>query len=287
MELYNRQAENIGNIQALEHVNVTVPDLELASHFYISGLGLTRDPYIDFGNFRVSWINVGEQQFHLPKSDPQILRGHIGLIIPDRKNLVNRLESITESMGGTKFAWDEKKDYLEIVCPWGNRIRAFEPNPIKFGHMELGIPYVHLDVAKGTADGISRFYEQVIGCKTILETERVTVQTGINQFLIFKETESPIAKYDGHHIAVYVSNFSGPHEYLSSKGLITEESDKFQYRFQAIVDPDGDTTKPLFEIEHEVRSLTHPVFRRNLVNRNPSLNFFSYKKGTEAFTPSS
>ncbi|GIT40129.1 MAG: hypothetical protein Ct9H300mP8_13250 [Gammaproteobacteria bacterium] len=36
----------------------------------MSGLGFTRDPYIDFGTFNM-WINAGGQQFHLPKSDAQ------------------------------------------------------------------------------------------------------------------------------------------------------------------------------------------------------------------------
>ncbi|MDO8431197.1 MAG: hypothetical protein Q7S58_02175 [Candidatus Binatus sp.] len=41
---YDRAAEDLGNIVALEHVNVTVPDQEKAALFYINGLGLTRDP---------------------------------------------------------------------------------------------------------------------------------------------------------------------------------------------------------------------------------------------------
>ena len=47
-----------------------------------------------------------------------------------------------------------------------------------------------------------------------------------------------MAAYDGHHIAVYVADFSGPHDRLAERGLISEESDQYQYRFQAIFDPD-------------------------------------------------
>jgi len=36
---FDRAAEDIGNIVALEHVNVTVPDPQLATTFYVSGLG--------------------------------------------------------------------------------------------------------------------------------------------------------------------------------------------------------------------------------------------------------
>src|SRR5271163_1498704 len=46
---YDRTAEDLGNIVALEHVNVFVPDQEKAALFYINGLGLTRDPYMMTG----------------------------------------------------------------------------------------------------------------------------------------------------------------------------------------------------------------------------------------------
>ena len=67
---FNRSEENVGNILNMEHVNLTVPDQQLAALFYVSGLGFTRDPYIDFGTFNM-WINAGGQQFHLPKNNAQ------------------------------------------------------------------------------------------------------------------------------------------------------------------------------------------------------------------------
>jgi catechol-2,3-dioxygenase len=45
----DRSAEDIGNIVHLEHINLTVPDQLLATRFYISALGLTRDPYLMTG----------------------------------------------------------------------------------------------------------------------------------------------------------------------------------------------------------------------------------------------
>lgn len=39
---YDRAAEDLGNIVALEHVNVTVPDQQPATPFYVTGLGLTQ-----------------------------------------------------------------------------------------------------------------------------------------------------------------------------------------------------------------------------------------------------
>jgi hypothetical protein len=82
--------------------------------------------------------------------------------------------------------------------------------------------------------------------------------------LIFRETED-VEPYDGHHIAVYVANFSKPYQWLSERGLITEQPRNHQFRFVDIVDPD--TGEKLFQIEHEVRGMKHALFRRDLVNR--------------------
>ena len=48
-QTYDRVTQDIGNILALEHVNVTVPDQAVATTFYVSGLGFTRDPYMMVG----------------------------------------------------------------------------------------------------------------------------------------------------------------------------------------------------------------------------------------------
>ena len=62
---------------------------------------------------------------------------------------------------------------------------------------------------------------------------------------------------------------------------MTEDTIENQYRFQTIFDPDsGDA---LFEIEHEVRSLHHPMHERNLVNRNATQSFATYQRGGDAF----
>ena len=64
-----------------------------------------------------------------------------------------------------------------------------------------------------------------------------------------------------------------------AKGLVSEESDQHQYRFKDIVDLD--TGKHLFTIEHEVRSMRHPMYARALVNRNPAQTNRSYAPGHE------
>lgn len=281
MREYDRSAEDVGNVQMLEHVNVTVPDPDVATLFYVSGLGLTRDPYIDFGSGAM-WVNVGDQQFHLPRSDAQVLRGTIGVVVPDLNDLQKRLERVAKVLAATRFDWKRQDDHIAICCPWGNHLKAYGPG--HFPHMDLGLPYVDMAVPQGAAAGIARFYENVMGCPVTSTPTTTRVTMGYNQQLIFTESESAQADYDGHHIAIYVSDFSGPHRFLKERGLITEESDRYQYRFQTIVDPNvGD--EPLFELEHEVRALSHPMYRRHLVNRNPAISFRSYRKGSEVFTP--
>ncbi len=277
---FDRAAEDVGNVQMLEHVNVTVPDQTVASMFYVTGLGFTRDPYIDFGTLNM-WVNLGDQQFHLPTSKAQVLRGHIGVVVPDLEGLLKRFKFASRGLNDTKFECKEANDHIELTCPFGNTIKAFPASA--YPRMDLGMPYVQLDVPPGTTPGIARFYETVLHCPTTQSGDTTTVSMGHNQELIFTETDAPVPEYDGHHIAIYVADFSGPHAWLNERGLISEESDQFQYRFQDIVDPDSG--ERLFELEHEVRSLSHAMYRRPLVNRNPDTNFFTYRKGNEQFSP--
>ena len=124
---YDRAVEDLGNIVCLEHVNTRVPDQQLAITFYVMGLGLTRDPFIMTGTTNM-WMNVGRAQFHLPSGNPQVLRGHTGLIIENRATLLQRLHAVKPALEGTKFTVSEHNDYVETTCPWGNRIRCYEPS---------------------------------------------------------------------------------------------------------------------------------------------------------------
>ena len=280
---YDRTTQDVGNILGLEHVNVTVPDQEKALRFYISGLGLTRDPYMMVGPENM-WVNVGDQQFHLPTRDPQVLTGCIGLVVPDLEALQRRLKRLEDKLTGTAFRWTARKTHVDIICPWGNKIRCHAPGP-QFGDMTLGMPYVDIQVKPKTAKGIADFYREVMHAPaTVLQDKKETVaqvRMGRDQVLRFRETDKPLPDYDGHHIAIYVADFSGPHKFLKRNKLVTQESDDHQYRFQAIVDPK--TGKLLCEIEHEVRSLYHPMYGRALVNRNSAQNIFAYARGRDAF----
>ena len=79
---------------------------------------------------------------------------------------------------------------------------------------------------------------------------------------------------------IYVVDFSGPHRRLKERGLVNREDNQYQYRFRDIVDLDSG--QHLFTIEHEVRSLTHPMYLRPLVNRNPAQTTRNFAAGYEA-----
>jgi len=279
---YNRGAEDFGNIVNLGHVNVCVPDQKLATAYYVSGLGLTRDPYLMTGTGNM-WVNVGMSQFHLPIGEPQVLRGITGLVIRDREGLLARLAKARPELTGTRFDFREGNDRVETVCPWGNRIHCHFPDSGRFGRMALGMPYVELEVPNGAAEGIARFYREVFMAPSEVIADKqgrtTRVLAGDRQHLIFRETDEPQRPYDGNHFQIYIANFSGPYRKLQELGLVTQESGQHQYRFKDIVDLD--TRAVLCTVDHEVRAMSHPLYGRPLVNRNPSLSARDYVSGQE------
>ncbi len=276
---FDRAAEDLANVVALEHVNVRVADQRLATLFYITGLGLTRDPYLVTGVVNM-WVNVGRSQFHLPTGKAQRLRGRIGLVLPDLKAVTGSLGTVSGALGKTKFTVQRGRGHLDVTCPWGNRLRCHSPNP-RFGPTVLGMAYVMFDVPKGAAPGIARFYREVLGAaavsKPFEKAPAAHIDVGQHQRLIFRESAARQPKYDGHHIQLYVNNFSSPHAKLQEHGLVSEESNQHQYRFRDIVDPDSG--KLLFTVEHEIRSMTHPLYARPLINRNPSQTNAAFAPG--------
>src|SRR5215831_16347864 len=147
---FDRTAADIGNIVNLGHINVNITDQRLGTHYYVSGLGLTRDPFLNT-RVRIMWVNVGMSQFHLPPGEPNILRRNTGLVIPDR---------------------------VETVCPWGNRIVVHEPDPARFGRVALGMAYIIFDVRPGTARRIARFYQEIMGAPVEMMENGVDRRSG-------------------------------------------------------------------------------------------------------------
>ena len=280
---YDRSIEDTGNIIAFEHLNTRVPDQLLATIFYLTGLGLTRDPYI-MPHVTNMWVNIGNCQFHLPTGSPQVLAGHVGIIVPSREALRERMESVSPLLEGTRYKARETGQYLELTSPWGNVYRCFEASA-EPGSVMLGVRYVQQDVAVGSAAAIARFYREVLGARADVvddgEGATAHVATGSGQTLRFHERTGPLPSYEGAHVAIYLSDFSRPYRWLLERGLVTEESSQHQYRFQKIVDIDSGAA--LTVLEHEMRSLKHPYYGRPLINRDVSQSSLYYVPGRDNF----
>lgn len=266
--VFNRATQDVGNIVEFGHVNVRVPDQQTAIVFYLMGLGLTRDPYQRIG-ITNAWINVGTSQFHLPVGPAQLLRGVTGLVVPDLDALMARLDSVAPLLADSAFTFVRQGLTVDVTCPWGNRMRVHAPDPARFGKMTRGMPYVEIDTAPGSTQRIARFYTDILGGLAHHGQDAggafARIAMGLGESLVFRETDRALPPYDGHHVQITVADFSGVHGRLLARGLVTEESDESQYRFQDITDLD--TGEVLATLEHEVRSMRHPLFGRTLVNQ--------------------
>ncbi|MCB1741237.1 MAG: hypothetical protein KDK91_12755, partial [Gammaproteobacteria bacterium] len=186
-----RHSQDVGNIIALEHVNFQIDRQDWATLFYVTGLGLTRDPYLMVG-LENMWINVGAQQFHLPTRTPQqVLRGRVGLVLPDLDALAARLDEIAPQLSDTRFTFTRNGDRVDVTCPWGNHIRCHAPSDEPRA-IRLGMPYVEFDVPVGSAAGIARFYSRVMGAPGEVENDAgsavASITVGDGQRLRFRET---------------------------------------------------------------------------------------------------
>jgi hypothetical protein len=286
---YDRATQDVGNIVHLEHYNCCIDDQRLAVLFYVVGLGATRDPYI-FPGMENIWLNFGRTQVHMPSRavppKAERLRGTAGFVVPSLDDLAKRLEHAGKEMKRviperkTHFEWQEKDGVIEATDPWGTRVRCHAPSP-EYGPIDLGLAYVDFDVPPGTTEGIARFYNEVMEAPATASKGRAVVRIGRHQKLLFTETKAKQPEYDGHHIQIYIADFSKPYRWLLERGLITMETDEAEWRFQWIVDPkDG---RKLFQIEHETRSMKHRLFNRPLVNRNHGITNMTYVAGSDAF----
>ena len=198
--------------------------------------------------------------------------------------LLKRLARVRGDLEGTRFAFREHNSFVEVTSPWGNRLRCHEPEP-RFGRITLGLPYVEFAVPPGTIEGMGRFYRTMLETPAELAEDEhgrhLRVGVGARQFLLYRETDAPLPAYDGHHVQIYVADFSGAHRRLLERGLVFEESDQHQYRFKDILDPESG--RLLYTIEHEVRSMRHPLYARPLVNRNPAQTNRDYAPGHDSW----
>jgi hypothetical protein len=214
------------------------------------------------------------------------------MVVPDLAQLAQRLAKVAPLLQRTAFTFEDRGSHVAATCPWGNRFRCHAPAS-EFGDTGLALAYIEFDVPAGAAEGIARFYAEVMGAPgQVLDSggaRTASISAGRDQRLLFRETTAALPDYDGHHMQIYLADFSGPYKRLIERGLVTKETDAHEWRFMDIVDPQTDrktdrkTTGPLFRIEHEVRSMKHPLFGRPLVNRNHAQSNSNYLRGQDTF----
>jgi len=286
----NMEKLDIGGIITFEHVNLNVPHQYEAMTYYLEGLGLTRDPFTRVGTTTM-WCNVGSQQIHLPTGEPQVINGHIGLVVPSIDHLISRLSAVAPKLQETKFSFEkitcsgvynDHEECVAVTGPYGNKFRVYESRKEFFDKSGLGINYLEELCGVGTAKLIALFYQTYFDTPFVVCEDDghvvVKVVVGCNQFFIFRETDEEILEYSGYHVAIYINKFCQIYEKFQAEDLLfkfnrfkdtyatlEEALDWHQFRIHDIVDPS--TKQVVHKLEHEVRSLYHPSFLRPLVNR--------------------
>ncbi|KAI8465170.1 MAG: hypothetical protein J3K34DRAFT_437916 [Monoraphidium minutum] len=290
---------DVGNVVALEHINLEVPDLEAARLFFSEGLSLTIDPDTTGptrGGLGVVWYNLNRQQLHICRG-PEAQRlppgGAIGLVVPGVERVAAALEGVQNLLGEVQVA-HLGPGVLEVRDPWGNAYVVSEPNddtpPALRGG---GIASVLLPCHEGASVAIGRFYERVLGARVDFSPGQASVVAGAGTALVFKEAralgaatpEAIRGLHTGWHTAVYISDFSAVFRRIEALGLINNDHpfrDKCygiedalrnrQFRFRDILSleeggPDLAPSGLAYVLDHEVRSIHHARFMKPLHNR--------------------
>lgn len=277
----------IGGIVHLDHVNFVAPDQELATAFFMNGLGFTRDPYLRADETNMG-VNVGMEQFHLPRRGTATppFHGEVGVVVPRIDVIRVRLERL-ERLGrfeGTRYAFEERERQALVRSPDGYLLRLHEAGTLEF-QRPLGIAYVEVAVPPGSSAAIGRFYSDLfrapVDIAPVDGAPAVTLAAGPFQCWRFVERDLPNHDTGSMHVSFYTTNYSEVRRRLVEAGVVDGGGRDHVYFFDRVFDPEtGDT---VFSIINEVRSLYHPDFRRPLANRWPIVwQPFSDLAGIEA-----
>lgn len=262
----------VGGIVHLEHLNFVVPDHDIATTFFMGGLGFTRDPFKRADETNMG-VNVGNQQFHLPRrGDTPPFPGEIGLVVPDLPGIKNRLARL-QSMGrfeGTPFAVSDLGNTCHVISPFGIAMRLFAAGTTP-SLRPLAISYVDISIPKGGAKSVVGFYRDMLNCpavRTVVEGEVMAfVPVGPYQSLRYQERKTD--DYDTHnfHIAIYVTHYNEVREKLTALGEFGGDGLNQTFFFNGVYDTAS--RKKVCGLQHEIRGIYHPDFMRPLVNRWP------------------
>lgn len=263
----------IGGILHLDHINFEAPDHDMATVFFIHGLGLTRDPYRRADEQNMG-INVGLQQFHLPRRGEKTppFHGLVGMIVPDIAGIRERFEVLQElgKFKGTSYSWQEEDSSVLLTSPFGFRIRLHANDSVVFSK-PLGIKYIEFPAPPGSASAIARFYDQVFRAPTMVcDTDGMPsaiVTAGPHQQIRFLERELDSYETFTMHLSYHVTNYNQVRTILGEHGALKGTSRGEVFFFDKVFDPDNGET--VLNLTNEVRSVYHPDFMRPLINRWP------------------
>ena len=263
----------VGGIVHLEHVNFVAPDQDLATTFFMGGLGFTRAPFKRADDTNMG-VNVGSQQFHLPRRGDITppFPGEIGLVVPDLSGIKNRLARL-QGMGrfdGTPFAVSDMGNAFHVLSPFGIAMRLFAAGSAP-SLMPLAISYVDIAIPRGSAKAVIEFYRKILNCpaeQAMLDDE-VTALVPVGPYQNLRYRERDIDDYATHsfHVAIYVTHYNEVRQQLlAHEDFIADALDQ-TFFFKGVYDPEsGDR---ICDLQHEIRGIYHPDFMRPLVNRWP------------------
>ena len=231
----------------------------------------------------------GACQFHLPTGPAQVLRGITGLVLPDLDGAARGgCDAVAPRLAGTRFAWRGGGRCGRGHLPLGQPHLRLHAPAERFGRITLGMPYVELDAPPGSAEAD----------RALLPRGAARARRAPARMRAAASPASPPARrrrccsarptreqpdYDGNHIQIALADFSGPYRRLLARGLVTEESNQHQCASRTWSIPPAATV--LVTVEHEVRSMRHPMYARALVNRNAAQTNNRYAPGHEAWPP--
>lgn len=267
----------IRGILHLEHFNFEGADHDIATIFFMNGLGFTRDPYrrVDETNMGV---NIGMQQFHLPRrgNPTPPFYGEVGLIVPNLPLIKARLERLAEmgKFDGTPYNLAMLDDgTMRVMSPFGISLRLYSPGSIPFLR-PLGLAYIDIPVEPGKTEPLEKFYRDLVDTPTTLcelaGEKSLIVTFGPYQYVRFREREIEDYELYSFHVAYYVTNYNPYRDRVIEQESLQGEGLGQVFFFDELFDPD--TGDMILRFPQEVRSVYHPDFMRPLVNRWPLIS---------------
>ena len=302
-----------GGVLWLEHVNMIVGSREAAERFYIGFLGCTADPSSSFH------VNLGRQQFHLSEGEPHVITGCFGVAVPALDTVRARAAEAAAALQGTSFACRDHGHALEATCPWGNTFFVYsaavpaealagaskENMPVMASRQagwdhgmgvhgnQPGLRFVEVRVPPGAAQGVGRFYEEMLGAHVVYDEggKGAVVAMGPGVHAIFTDIDGvgaeEMGRLRGVHLCIYIYGFRQAYERLHARGLTwtnprfvhldtcdswEEAQASRQFRFRYIHDPRQEQQSdsgapPLLELEHETRACRHFQFMKQVEYR--------------------